>query len=290
MLKKIKKKISILNVIFCHLISDFKLNLISLLLKKNSSYKKYVDEFKSKGFVVIPGYLNNEQVTKVFKLNIDELNKVPKNLVQERMSNIKLDNGVLIEKIKGSIKLKNIENSNSDLKKLFKLNYISIFSGFYSYGIFNLKKFLYSIIHGPLLLYNLTHDGSFKHYAVPDRVLDEVIAGDPHIDSPLPGIKAFVALKGLNEDNGPFCYFESSNSFKHLKNFYIKLFFTEKNITNIENTSRTLSNELISYCENNFNLYKATINAGDLVIFDTCGVHFASKLLKGQRHLMFLYY
>ena len=290
MIKKIKKNISIFNVILCHFISNLKLNFISLVLNKNSSYKKYIDEFKSKGCVVIPGYFSEKEVSKVFKLNIDELNKVPQDLVQERMDNIKLDSGVLIEKIRGSIKLKNIENSNNDLKKLFKLNYISIFSGFYSYGILNLKKFLYSVIHGPLLLYNLTHDGSFKHYAVPDKVLDEVIAGDPHIDSPLPGIKAFVALKTLNIDNGPFCYFESSNSFKHLKNFYIKLFFAEKKIDNIENTSRTLNKELISYCKNNFNLYKATINAGDLVIFDTCGVHFASKLEKGQRHLMFLYY
>ncbi len=285
-----KKKISILKVIFCHFISNLKLNFISLILNKKSSYKKYVDEFDSKGCVVIPGYFSEEKVSKILKLNIDELNKVPQNLIQERMDNIELKNGVLIEKIKGSIKLKNIENSNKELKKLFKLNYISIFSGFYSYGILNIKKFLYSIVHGPLLLYNLTHDGSFKHYAVPDKVSDEVIAGDPHIDSPLPGIKAFVALKKIEKDNGPFCYFEKSNSYKYLKNFYIKLFFSEKKIDDNEKTTRTLNNELISYCKSNFNLYKATINAGDLVIFDTCGVHFASKLSNGQRHLMFLYF
>ena len=290
-IKSIGTKIAILKVILSHIISDIKINLISFLFFSNSNHYRYIKEFKSKGCAVIPNYFNKDEVEKIYQQNIQELEKVPPELIQEKIDNIKLENGVNLEKIRGSIKLKNIENSKKNLKKLFKLKPITLFSSFYSYSIFNVKKLLYSIIHGPLILYNVTHDGSFKHYTVPEGVSDEVIAGDPHIDSPIPGIKAFIALKKVDIANGPFCYFEKSNSFKHLKNFYIRLFFSEQKMIDKENEiTRSLDKDLINFCENNFELYKATINPGDLVIFDTCGVHYASKLTKGQRHLMFLYY
>ena len=103
----------------------------------------------------------------------------------------------------------------------------------------------------------------------------------------MPGIKGFIALEKINIENGPICYFKKSNSFKHLKEFYLDLFLAESGIEKNDDTSRRINEKLIKYCKDNFSLYEGCVNPGDLILFDTSGVHYASQLTKGQRHVLF---
>ena len=38
--------------------------------------------------------------------------------------------------------------------------------------------------------------------------------------------------------------------------------------------------KLIKYCKDNFSLYEGCVNPGDLILFDTSGVHYASQLTR----------
>ena len=287
---KLRRKIYSIKIMVFHLISKFKVNIFIFLLSKKSIYRKALIDFKHDGVTIIPNYLNQQEVDKTSNECLNELNKVPKNIVKEVIDNHILESGVHIEKIRGSIKLKSIQKSNQKIKLLVKNNFLSLFSGFYSYGFSSIKRFLATIKNGPLLIYHLTHDGSFSHYTVPEKVDGKMIAGELHVDSPMPGIKGLIALKKIDIENGPFCYFKKSNSFKHLKKFYLNLFLAESGVEKNEENSRIINQELITYCKNNFELYKGCINSGDLIIFDTCGVHYASHLSKGQRHALFMYF
>ena len=287
---KLRRNIYSVKIMIFHLISKFKVNIFIFFLSKKSIYRKSLIDFKHDGVTIIPHYLNQQEVDKISNECLNELNKVPKNIVKEIIDNHILDSGVHIEKIRGSIKLKSIQKSNQKIKLLVKNNFLSLFSGFYSYGFSSVKRFLATIKNGPLLIYHLTHDGTFSHYAVPEKTDGKVIAGELHVDSPMPGIKGFIALKKIDVENGPICYFKKSNSFQHLKKFYLDLFLSESEIEKNNNTSRVINQELIKYCKKNFSLYQGCINPGDLILFDTSGVHYASELTKGQRHVLFKYY
>ena len=287
---KIKRKIYLNKIMMAHLISKFKISLFTLFLSKNSIYRKCLLDLKRDGVTILPNYFDLEKTKQISKECYKELNKIPKNIIKENIENYILENQINIEKIKGSIKLKAIQKSNKNIKKLVKNNFLSLFSGFYSYGLSSFKRFLGTIKNGPLLIYHLTHDGSFDHYTVPEGVDGKMIAGEIHVDSPMPGIKGFIALEKINIENGPICYFKKSNSFKHLKEFYLDLFLAESGIEKNNDTSRRINEKLIKYCKDNFSLYEGCVNPGDLILFDTSGVHYASQLTKGQRHVLFKYY
>ena len=65
------------------------------------------------------------------------------------------------------------------------------------------------------MIYSLTHDGKYKFENVEGRFNGKMIAGDPHIDSPMHELKAFIALDHINIENGPFVSIESSNNFNY---------------------------------------------------------------------------
>ena len=89
----------------------------------------------------MPNYFDLEKTKQISKECYKELNKIPKNIIKENIENYILENQINIEKIKGSIKLKAIQKSNNNIKKLVKNNFLSLFSGFYSYGLSSLKDF-----------------------------------------------------------------------------------------------------------------------------------------------------
>ena len=284
------EKILILKVILIHFLCKFRLNILIFFLNNKFPYKKNLIEFKNTGITVIPNYFNEKQVGEMFNECMSELDKIPKN-IEENVENYKLESGVRIEKIKGSIKLKSLELSNNRLKQLARKKLIDFFAIFYTYGVFKILKFIHALRHGSLLVYTLTHDGSFKHYAVQESYeKKQMIAGEPHIDTVLPSIKAFVALKKVNKENGPFIYYEKSNSLKVFKQFNMKLFLSEKGIKNENYNAHVIFEKYKRYCEENLKMYRGCVNLGDVVIFDTSSLHFASNLTAGERHILWLYY
>ena len=47
---------------------------------------------------------------------------------------------------------------------------------------------------------------------------------------------------------------------------------------------------LLTKLHKQYHAFTATIQPGDLVIFDTCHVHYPSKLISGKRNMFWLYY
>ena len=202
-----------------HLISKFKISLFALFLSKNSIYRKCLLDLKRDGVTILPNYFDLEKTKQISKECYKELNKIPKNIIKENIENYILENQINIEKIKGSIKLKAIKKSNKNIKKLVKNNFLSLFSGFYSYGLSSFKDFgdnqKWSTI-------NLSPNSRwFFRSLYRSEDVDGKMMSEIHVELTMPGIKGFIALEKINIENGPICCFKKSNSFKHLKEFYL---------------------------------------------------------------------
>ena len=227
----------------------------------NSKYSKKLFELKTKGVVVIPKYFTEEYI----------------NLAKKRCK-IALDNSNLYNKdlIEGSIKIKHLGLKDSFFKTLQHNFFLKIISFVY---MFKFKTFY----RGALMIYSLTHDGSYKHPSVPGKFSGLMIAGDPHFDESVHGIKAFVALKKIESENGPFTSIIGSNCNKLLFQNYIN---HQKKIPN----SHIIDKEKFENLKMNNKIFEGTVDKGDLVIMDTRNVHYASSLKKGVREMLWFYY
>ena len=138
--------------------------------------------------------------------------------------------------------------------------------------------------NGALLIYSLTHDGKYIIKNVEGSLKGKMIAGDPHIDTPIHELKAFVALDNISTKNGPFISIKSSNNFnKDLIENYMGM---KKGIPNSELINQRYVDKLIQTKE----VFSGTVNKGDLVIIDSRSIHYASSLNEGKREMLWLYY
>ena len=134
------------------------------------------------------------------------------------------------------------------------------------------------------MIYSLTHDGSFKNKNVEGSFKGKMIAGDPHLDSPIHEIKAFVALNDIMISNGPFASVKKSNKFDlNLMNNYLGM---HKGIPN----SEIINSNYVDKKSKISGIFKATVKKGDLVIIDTRSIHYASSLISGKREMLWFYY
>ena len=245
-------------------LSDFFWNMrlfVFLILSFNSKLSQYLFILKNKGVLVIPNFIN------------EELMKV----IKERC-NFALDNNsdYTNELIQGSIKLKNLGLKEPFFKKLQHNFFLKIISFIY---MFQLK----TLYRGALIIYSLTHDGNYKHPAVPGKFSGTMIAGDPHFDDPIHKIKAFIALDKIKIENGPFTSIIGSNYHKKLVKNYINI------LRKIPNSHVIDKKKLEDIFPNN-EIFYGTVNKGDLVIIDTKMIHYASSLKKGVREMLWFYY
>ena len=59
-------------------------------------------------------------------------------------------------------------------------------------------------------MYNLVHDGTFKHPVMGNSVGEKMIAGQAHVDMPFHELRCALALDNINDDNGPTIVFRKS--------------------------------------------------------------------------------
>jgi hypothetical protein len=287
-----KKNIFILKIFFNHILSKLRLNILIFFVKSNKLTKNNLVEFKKIGITKITNYLNSNEVAEVLQECENELNNLPNNIPDKiYIENQVLGNGIRIEKMEGSIKIKNLQLINKKLKELTRNKVIFFFSAFYSYGIFKILKFISIFRTGVTLIYNLTHDGSYKHNAVPGASKGNVIAGMAHFDSPKVNVKGFIALKKIDKQNGPFVCYENSNQFDFLTKYNLDYFYKLHNSkTTSQSELSLIEKKAEEECKIKFKKYVACLNPGDLVLFDTRNVHYASVLEEGQRQILWLYF
>ena len=266
---------------FDELFWKIRINILIILLLFKPNYKKIFQNLKNNGVAVINGYFSNEDVLNTLSLCEEEINKLEKNQVLKeilKVDNLLLNNNVRVEKYYNSIKIKNICNSNPNLKKLAKKNFIlNLLISFYQFKI-NLS---------PYLIYSYTHDGNTNFLAAKSHYNSKMIAGEFHADGYKHNIKAYVPLKDVDEENGPLTIFKSSMYDKKIQASLNNIYLTEKGILNIKNP-HVIENETID--TNRFEKYVANNKKGDLLLFDTRNIHYASVLKKGERKILWYYY
>ncbi len=247
-----------LHEIFWH----FRINFFSILCF-NKQLRYCIFELKKNGYVIIPKYFSDKLLTKIHDECLFFLNNI------ELVDNI--------EKIAGSIKLKNIGRKSFFLKSIQQNYFLKILAIIYSFKIKLIRN-------GALLIYSFTHDGKNKIKNIEGSFNGKMIAGDPHLDSPIHELKAFVALHNIGEENGPFVSIRSSNKFN--KNLITNYLGMRKAIPN----SEKINIEYVNKLKQNSTIFYGTVKKGDLVIIDTRSIHYASSLKEGSRELLWFYY
>ena len=222
--------------------------------------KKTIKDLNQNGYSIIPNYYSSEE--------IDDLNNLVDKILNQN-TNKEADNN-FIERVEGQIKVKHIQNRYLKLRR-YSTEIIFTFLSLFFYGRPKL----------PSVLTTITHDGTFNHPAVPGKCKDP-IAGEAHIDFYFHYLKAMILIEDINMDNGPTAILPGSCKNKKLFPTYVKL-MNDKSTTVLESqTFEDLKDE---------HPPKYLIGKkGDLILIDTCNIHWASKIKKGVRKIIWFYF
>ena len=281
----LKSKLVFANFFLGEWLWKLRLSIIILLIGKKNNLGKALNGLKTKGYYVFDNYYSNQEVEQIkeschFQLNLIPDSYLSKYNVDDYIENLDIEeNNISIERMSGSIKLKKINQTGNYLKKISQ-NFFLL-----SLSLIQQCK----LAKKALLIFSLSHDGSFKNDKVPGSVSDKNnIASRMHFDTYYHSLKAYVALEDITEDNGPFAYLEGSSTDHSLNENYLGSARVNHNLKSDIQKPHEIS-------ENFKNKYKDKIfygnqKKGDLVIMDTKGIHFASMLKKGQRELLWFYY
>jgi len=265
-------KIAIYIYDFLHIlkinISIFIINILSKI-KKNSSVIKNLKfiflSFKEKGYCNFKNF---------FTLN--EIKYMQSLLLKDTISYTQsVNKGINLEIKEGMMKVKAIENFKPEIKKFlntFEFFLISIF--FY----FKLKRCL------GILSLSQSEDNQIPGLK---GKCAEPIANTPHVDSFRPYLKGIIFLEDVNIDNGPTAIFPKSVS-REFINGYVNLHKNKKTHFSYENIYAFLN-------ENQKKLIKSKAHTlvgkkGDLILFDSRDIHWATDLKSGSRKVLHLYF
>ena len=136
----------------------------------------------------------------------------------------------------------------------------------------------------------MTHDGSFKHSAVPESCTQEMIAGTPHVDTFSHELRCFLPLEDITKENGPTICYKRSMHLKEIKQIHLNQLLEVFNFEADEGGSHLVNDEKIKFLEEKTDKVYLTGNKGDLILLDLKTAHFASTLKNGQRHILWFYY
>ena len=231
----------------------------SILLKKLS---EVLNDISNKGFSVVTSYYQPEEID---SLNI-LLNRILDDIIND-------SNNEVLPEPAGGIKIFAPKLSIYPQLQRYCFDKLLLFVGF----------FFYQKIKIPSNLITITHDGSFKHPAVPGIIdKNKPMNWEKHIDTSTHYLKGLILLEDINIDNGPTGFLSKSNKSKSLRSFLLKNYPKNKN--------NMLSKELFSEVERQSKLKLLTGKKGDLILVDTSNVHWASALRKGVRKIIWLYF
>ena len=281
---KVVKLLLLSIMFFDYIFLKLRINLLNIFFSKNR-ISKALKELKNSGVAIIPNFYSEEQISKIKNNCIKQLDELPLSKLSNNtdVSNmsVKINNQDLkLERLGGSLKLKGLQKINNFFKNIgrnFEANLITL--------VYHLT------LSKPFLVYNITHDGSFKHSVLPSpKTDDEAIAGTPHVDLYLHKLRCFVALSDVNANSGPTVFYKNSMNLKEIKKNHLNLFLENFEFDIDENGSHILNEKKLNYLEQTEGKSLLTCNKGDLVLIDLKTAHYGTLPKKGQRHLLWFYY
>lgn len=251
----------------------FPIFLIDLLIQENlicrnkiklknklwsNKYLQNIKDIKEYGFTILPEYLNTKETDELktqlskfkIKSNINYLNHIEK-------------------KVEGSVRYRYINPPNIFIKELMKIN---IMKNIYSHLILKRPK--------------ISFMESFTEYLPKNSQL--IFANNAHIDSYRHQLKYVIAIEDVSIENGPTEYLPKSHKFRIelLLNYFLTWIYEKKIVKGMK---QHLSSKIIkSYTNSKRELL--TLNKGDLLIFNSRGLHRASDIRSGSRNLLWFYF
>jgi len=256
---------STLYSLYSEIFFKFRINLalstikFARLFKKNSSqisfFLKNLENIKKCGYSHNNGYLTDKE--------INFIDSIAKEASKDSSQKNYKDDHLGIEKVDGSIKIKHLSKKYKEIQRYSKDNFFTLMS-----FIFNLKYF------PPVEIFNFSSDGSENEYNLSGKCIEN-IASQPHRDVKSGYkhyLKAVVLLDDVNEDNGPTKLIpNTSNMFR----FGGQLDFPKETAEDLMNKN---------------SVKKFTGKKGDMIIFDSSNIHWASTLNSGNRKLLWIYF
>lgn len=156
-------------------------------------------------------------------------------------------------------RLNGIDKFDKDFSKIFKNDFLR---EIYSNYLGEIKE---SYVMANKVLYKDNNLGSGQGW---------------HKDNIARQLKFMIYLNDVNKDNGPFQYLLKS----HKIDKKLKIDIKENKL--IHNSNRIIN--INPYLEK-FKLFEANANAGDLIIFDSSGIHRGKPIKSGERYALTLY-
>ena len=275
----IAKPIFKILILFDEIFWNFRIVIFLLFVGKKSKIGSTIYQLKENGYAVFENYYNNNDTQKIKENCLRVLDDLPAEELDtnEYVENLVLSNGLRVEKLNGSIKIKGLNQTDNFFKKIsnnLKIKTISL---------------IYQLTSHPFLIYNLVHDGTFDHPVMRNPVGTKMIAGQPHIDLQFHSLRCALALDHINDDNGPTIIFKKSMKKKKIKKNHINIFLEQFGFDIKNESGHNLSENDLQYLEKNSQKIKITCKKGDLILLDLKSAHYQSILKKGQRHILWHY-
>ena len=277
--KVIVKPIFKVLILFDEVFWNFRMVIFLLFVGKASKLGSTMYQLKENGYAIFENYYNDNYINKIKQNCIKILDELPvKELNTDNyIPNLVLPSGLRIEKLNGSIKIKGLNQTDSFFKEIsnnFRINIISA---------------IYQLTRKPFLMYNLVHDGTFKHPVMGNFVGGKMIAGQAHVDMQFHELRCALALDNINEDNGPTIVFKKSMKKKKMKKNHLNIFLHQFGFDTNNESGHNLNKDDLQYLEENSQKVKITCKKGDLILLDLKSAHYQSILKKGQRHILWHY-
>ena len=264
-----------IKIYLTNLLHNYKINVSLFLLnfllkfKKNSSLLKKLKEiffsFKKNGFCKIEKFYTKNEIEYLQNLLLKDFSNY------QKIENENID----LEIKEGMIKIKHIENLKPELKR-FLNNIEFIFLSIFFY--FKPKKCI-SIL-------SLSQSNDNQISGLKGKCI-EPIASIPHIDSFKPFLKGIVFLEDVNVDNGPTAIYPKSVTNKFMEG-YLSLYKNKDTHWSKENIYAFLDQNQKDTLKKESKMLLG--KKGDLVLFDSRDIHWATDLKHGSRKVLHLYF
>ena len=252
-----------------------RINLSLILLKFISKLKKNSTVIKNLKFIFLS--LKEKGFCKVENFYSENEMKYINNLLTKNnfINDANKNKNVSIEIKEGSIKIKFIENLIPEIKRfLNSVDYLLISLFFY----FKIKRAT------SILALSQAEDNIIAGIKGKCK---EPIANTPHVDSFKPFLKCIIFLEDVNINNGPTAIYPKSVTNKFI-NEYASLYKNKETHWSKENIYGFLSEEQKEIIQKNSKVLVG--KKGDLALFDSRDIHWATDLKLGSRKVLHLYF
>lgn len=253
---------------------NLRLRFFELVLPKR--FADVLASLRKDGTAHFPGYYSEEEMQLI-----------------EACCNKALDSAVgdkselcTIARMPGSIRLVNLDKSLPLLRRFSHDAFAILVNLFFS-----------GKMKWPAAMFGVTHDGSYDHPAVPGKA-EEPFGGHYHVDQWFHQMKALTVLDDVSMDNGPLAYIPNTSGihWARLDNYYTKFCYQmlpkdkRGGGDDVKYNSHGLDEEFYRKVEAEKGVKYGTVKRGDLLLFDTRSLHYATNLKSGKRRVLWFYF